>query len=254
MQPKPPSQQKTIANCIWRKLPALVHKNETWGDKKAFWYRAVFICLMWLWQIRLHGFGIICPGRSQREALLFSSSASCFFLSATVSKPHNVTALFFYFNASVLGRKRHSLGWFLYPCEELPGLKNVTRAINNWLSSKWVKFQFWMSSLFNVWPMAGRLWSSWPRPSLVHITVTLPCQFFYWTTAASENIQSRRNGQSEKMYFFLTYFLLKRHHLFIYLWTVTGSYSDQLNAAHKLMTWHIITELESIKNDNLHTD
>lgn len=178
MRPKPPSQQKTIANCIWRKLPALVHKNGTWEEKKAFWYRAVFICLMWLWQIRLHGFGIICPDRSQREALLFSSSASCFFQSATVSKPHNVTAIFFYFDAGVLGRKRHSLGWFLHPSEELPGLKNVTRAINNWLSSEWVKFQFWTSSLFNVWPMAGRLWSSWPRPSLVHITVTLPCQLF----------------------------------------------------------------------------
>lgn len=52
-------KQRTMANCILRKLPALVEKHKTWEETNSH-YSAVFLCLMWLQRIRLHGFDFLC--------------------------------------------------------------------------------------------------------------------------------------------------------------------------------------------------
>lgn len=76
------------------------------------------------------------------------------------------------------------------------------------------------------------------REAVKQLTKTFIGTCNYWTTAASGNIQSRRNGQSEKMFCFNKFYICQMQQ---------GPYSDQLHAGHKLMTWHMITGPESIK-------
>lgn len=70
-----------------------------------------------------------------KDTLIFSSTASCCFFSATVSKPHNVTAT-----------RRHSLCWFFFimPARSCLGLRmslwpsTIDGAVNGWnFNSDW---------------------------------------------------------------------------------------------------------------------